>query len=77
MRTACVTIRDRDGRPFVHVTMACNVFEAVANGIEWFADPYWRGPKPQRNTVYEVDVVGDERRWKVRAESVERWRLRI
>jgi len=54
--------------------MAATVFEAVANGIEWFADPYWHGPKPQRNTIYEIDVVGDERRWKVRAESVERGR---
>ena len=76
MRTACVTIRDRDGRPFVHVTMAATVFEAVANGIEWFADPYWHGPKPRKDTVYEVDVVGDGRRWKVRGGSVERWRAR-
>src|SRR5678810_75172 len=63
---ACVTIRNRDGRPFVHVTMAATVFEAVANGIAWFNAPYWHGPKPRRDTVYEVDVVGDGRRWKVR-----------
>jgi hypothetical protein len=50
------------------------VFEAVANAIDWFADSYWHGPKPRRDTVYEVSVVGDERTWKVRAASMERWR---
>src|SRR5580704_15475066 len=54
VRTACVTISDPAGRPFVHVTMARTVFEATANAIDWFTDPYWHGPKPRRDTVYEV-----------------------
>jgi hypothetical protein len=73
VRTACVTIRGRENRPFVHVTMARSVFEAVANGIEWFADSYWHGPKPGKKTVYEVCVVGDSRTWKVPTANVERW----
>jgi len=40
MPVACVTIRDRDGRPFVHVTEAKTLFEAVQNSIYWFADPF-------------------------------------
>jgi len=53
--------------------MAATVFEAVANAIEWFADPYWHGRKPRRETIYEVDVVGDSRTWKVPAANVQRW----
>jgi len=26
--------------------------------LNWFADPYWRGPRP--DTVFEVTLVGDE-----------------
>jgi hypothetical protein len=37
VRTACVTIHDRAGRPFGHLIMARTLFEAVANAIEWFA----------------------------------------
>ena len=76
MPVTCITIRDRDGRPFVHVTEAKTLFEAVQNGIDWFADSYWHGPKPRRDTVYEVSLVGDDRRWQVHAASVERWRAR-
>jgi len=74
MPVACVTIRDRDGRPFVHVTEAKTLFEAVQNGVDLFADPYWKGPKPLRDTNYEVWLVGDYRRWQVQAASVERCR---
>jgi len=73
-RTACVTIRDRDGRPFVNVTAGHSLFEVVANAIRFFADDFWRGPKPRRDTVYEVSLVGDDRTWQVHALSVERWR---
>lgn len=59
------------------MTKALTVFEAAANSIDWLAESYWRGPKPRRDTVYEVSLVGDERRWKVRAASVERWRTGV
>jgi hypothetical protein len=35
--------------------------------MRWFADPHWRGPRPTRETVFEVSLVGDERRWRVLA----------
>ena len=38
--------------------------------MHWFADPYWRGPKPTLETVFEVRLVGDERRWRVIAAKV-------
>ncbi|MGD1092163.1 MAG: hypothetical protein ABSB35_09240 [Bryobacteraceae bacterium] len=66
-RTACVTIRSADGRPFVYVTMAASLKEAVRDAVEWFNDPHWHGPKPRRETVYEVSLVGDSRTWRTRA----------
>ena len=43
MPVACVTIRDLDGRPFVHVTEAKTLFSAVAEAIAWFDDDFWHG----------------------------------
>jgi hypothetical protein len=76
VQTACVTIPDSDGRPFTYVTAANTLFEAVAKAIEWFADPYWHGPKPQPDTIYEVSLVSDGREWQVPAEKIERWLAR-
>ena len=51
MRTAAVTIRDRDGRQFKPVTMAAS-FEA--NAIDWFRDNITPGPA---QTPAEVDLA--------------------
>ena len=64
-RVVCVTILDPQGRPFTNVTAGSTLFEAVAKAIDFFADDFWHGPKLQRDTVYEVSVVGDDRTWKV------------
>jgi hypothetical protein len=47
--------------------MANSVFEAVREGMNFFADPFWRGPKPNVETLFEVSLVGDERVWRVTA----------
>ena len=49
--------------------------ESVANALDWFTDPFWKGPRPGPDTVFEVTTVGDERRWRVRARRVMEWRL--
>jgi hypothetical protein len=41
------------------------IFEAVREGMDFFADPFWRGPKPDVETLFEVSLVGDERKWRV------------
>ena len=74
MPVAGVTIHSSDGRPFVHVTEAKTLFESGHNAVEWFAHPYWKGPKTRRDTVYEVSVVRNNRKWKVHAAAVEQWR---
>ena len=43
------------------------LFEAVRNAMRFFADPYWRGPKPGPDVILTVALVGDDRKWKVRA----------
>jgi hypothetical protein len=47
------------------VTAAATLFEAVRTSMEFFADPFWRGPKPTPETVFTVALVGDERYWRV------------
>ena len=37
---------DRKGHEWYCVTDGRLVFEAVRNALEFFAHPYWRGPKP-------------------------------
>ncbi len=56
------------GETYSHVT-AATLFEGVRNGMRWFADPYWKGPKPNLETVFTVTLVGDTRSWKVRGRT--------
>lgn len=74
MAVVCVTIFDSAGRPFIHVTASETLFGAVSQAIDWFNDPFWKGPKPMRETIFDVSVVGREGRWRVAAETVEKWR---
>ena len=62
---------DHQGHEWYCVTAGRTVFEAVRNAICFFADPYWRRrPKTRTDTVFKVALVGDERKWRVRASSV-------
>jgi hypothetical protein len=67
---ACiVSFRTSDGKLWCHVTAAQSTHEAVREGWNFFQDPFWRGPKPTRETVFEISLVGDERRWWIRAQD--------
>ncbi len=35
------------------------MFEAVLHAMRFFADPYWRGPKPDPCGVFKVALVGE------------------
>ena len=50
-----------------HVTAADIVFGAARERWEFFQDSFWRGPKPNLKTVFEISLVGDDRRWFVKA----------
>ena len=59
-RTACVSFTDPKRGTYTHVTGGDTLFEAVSRAMNWFADPYWRGPRPRPDTVFEATLVGDE-----------------
>jgi hypothetical protein len=64
-RTCIVEFRAR-GAKWANVTAASSTFEAVRTAYKFFNDPHWRGPKPNLDTIFEISLVGDERKWNVR-----------
>lgn len=46
----------REGHDWYCVTDGRSLFEAVRNAVNFFAHPYWRGPKPGANEVYTVNL---------------------
>jgi hypothetical protein len=65
-RTCVVSFRTPDQKLWCHVTAARSTHEAVREGWEFFHDSFWRGPRPTFDTVFEITLIGDERRWWVR-----------
>jgi hypothetical protein len=51
---------------YAFTTMSSTLFGAVRNAWEWFQDPYWQGPRPGRDAVFEVFVTGTGERFRVR-----------
>lgn len=50
---------------------ASSVHDAVRKAIAFFEQPYWRGPKPTAESVYEVsEAYEPHRRWTVRAKDL-------
>jgi len=63
-QTIHVTIRDQSGRAFTHVAVAADFHSAVQSAAACFKD-HSGSPKPTRDTVYELSVPGDFRKWRV------------
>jgi hypothetical protein len=53
--------------------MGGSLFDAAANALEFFCAPHWKGPRPARNTLLDVTVLGDQQRYRVVAGRIERW----
>lgn len=53
--------------------MGYSLFDVAANALEFFCAPIWKGPRPRRNTVLNVTILGDDQRYRVLAGRVERW----
>jgi hypothetical protein len=62
-RTCYVSFRTPDGRMWCHVAMAHTVFEAVTEGLEFFNDPFWRGPIPNSETVFQERTLRCSEGW--------------
>jgi hypothetical protein len=62
---------NRNGHDWLHVTDGRSTHEVIRNATRFFADPFWKGPKPMPDELYTVAIVGDERKWRVRGDRVE------
>jgi hypothetical protein len=74
----CVVSFHARGGEWSNVTTGNSVFEVVRNAMQFFADPFWKGPKPGMDTVFTVTIAADERQWRVRGRSAleaDRWRI--
>lgn len=63
-QTIYVTMYDRSGRPFTYDAVASSFRSAVQSAVGWFKDCDG-SPKPTKDTVYELTVLGDARKWRV------------
>jgi hypothetical protein len=68
-RTCTITFL-YDGGIYAHTTVATSVFEAARNALKFWADAFWQGPRPTRETILQVSITGTETRYKVRAGRV-------
>ena len=64
-QTIYVAIYGQSGRPFTYHAVAANFHSAVQCAARWFKDRDGQSPKPTRDTVYELSVPGDIRKWRV------------
>jgi hypothetical protein len=71
-RCCCVSFRHHGGE-YSNTTMGGSLFDAAANALEFFCAPHWKGPRPARNTLLDVIVLGDQQRYRVVAGQIERW----
>ena len=71
-RCCCVSFRHHGGE-YVNTTMGESLFEVAAKALEFFCAPHWQGPRPQRNTILHVTVLGEQQRYRVLAGRMEQW----
>ena len=60
-----VTIRGRDGGIYATNVLAAMPREAADLAVEFFFDPFWKGPKPKRDTVLQVAPMGIDKTFAV------------
>ena len=71
-RTCCVSFY-HEGGEYSNTAMGVSLFNVAAKALEFFRAPHWKGPRPARNTLLDVTVLGDQQRYRVVAGRIERW----
>jgi hypothetical protein len=61
------------GAEYSNTTMGESLFDVAASALEFFCSPNWNGPRPRRDTLLEVTILGDQRRYRVVAGRIESW----
>jgi hypothetical protein len=60
-----VTIYDQSGRPFNFKAFAPGLSSAIRSAASWFQRREGFSPRPNRDTVYELSISADLRKWRV------------
>ena len=71
-RTCCVSFY-HDGGEYSNTAMGCSLSDVAAKALEFFCDPHWKGPRPHRDTILHVTMVGEQQRYRVLASRIEQW----
>jgi hypothetical protein len=58
------------GREYCNTTIGNSLFAAARNALDFFQAPIWKGPRPTEDCILEVLVLGDQKRYRVRAGQV-------
>ena len=72
MQRCCCVSFFHNGGEYSNTAMGCSLFDAAATALEFFCGPNWKGPRPRRNTVLNVTILGDQQRYRVLAGRIER-----
>lgn len=71
-RCCCVSFHHSSGE-YSNTAMGSCLFDVAANALEFFCSAHWKGPRPQRNTILLVTVLGAQQRHRVLAGRIEQW----
>ena len=58
------------GHEWLHVTDGRSTHEVVRNAMRFFADPFWKGPRPRPDEIFTVSIVADPSTWRVSGRAV-------
>jgi hypothetical protein len=58
MQSCCVSFR-HCGAEYSNTTMGLSLLDAATKALEFFYGPNWKGPRPRRNTVLAVTLIGE------------------
>jgi hypothetical protein len=61
-----------EDREYSNTAKGWSLFDGAAKALEFFCAPHWNGPRPARNTLLDVTVLGDQQRYRV-VGGFERW----
>lgn len=59
-RQCSVWFRDRRGTRWMTNVSGSSAFDAARKALAFFADPFWRGPRPRPEDVLDVEPNGGQ-----------------
>jgi hypothetical protein len=60
MQRCCCVSFHHSGGEYSNTAMGHSLFDVAANALEFFCAPHWKGPRPQRDTILDVTILGDD-----------------